>query len=339
MISDEKPLVSAIVSLYKAEKFVRAKLDDLLAQSLGDRLEIVVVNSGSPQGEDEIVREYLNYHRNIIYIHTLERESIYAAWNRGIKAASGRFITNSNADDYLRSDALEVMANVLQSNKDIGLVYASQVITTEPLKRFTLNYKRRNVIHAPDYEHLLLLYRCFIGSQPMWRSSIHSMDNIWFNEKYEVAGDYDFELRVAQKYKFMGIPETLGTLYKDPNRSNRETLDRELTVRETEEVLGHYTRDYFATATNKELIRAFNCFKNLMRLPLPIYYLLKKCDNALSSPIYPRYFPYSIEYTYLMGCMLLKELGETSRVMRYCKKFLRYRSSKEISELFVRTGV
>ena len=42
-----KYLVSAIVSTYNAEKFIRGCLEDLENQTIADRLEIVVVNSGS----------------------------------------------------------------------------------------------------------------------------------------------------------------------------------------------------------------------------------------------------------------------------------------------------
>ena len=43
--------VSAIVSVYKAERFIKGCLEDLLSQTLfqkGD-LEIIIVNSGSPE--------------------------------------------------------------------------------------------------------------------------------------------------------------------------------------------------------------------------------------------------------------------------------------------------
>ncbi|MBU1863539.1 MAG: glycosyltransferase, partial [Candidatus Omnitrophica bacterium] len=98
-------LISAIVSAYKSERFMRGKLVDLLKQTIGRQLEIIVVDSHSPENEGAIVREFMKSHSNIKYIRTKSRESVYQAWNRGIQAASGMYITNANTDDRLRPDA------------------------------------------------------------------------------------------------------------------------------------------------------------------------------------------------------------------------------------------
>jgi glycosyltransferase involved in cell wall biosynthesis len=43
------PLVTAMVSTYASERFLAGCLDDLLAQTLGGLLEIVVVDACSPE--------------------------------------------------------------------------------------------------------------------------------------------------------------------------------------------------------------------------------------------------------------------------------------------------
>ena len=81
-------------------------------QTIADKLEIIVVNSGSEQNEESVVKEFQKKYGNIVYIKT-EREGLYRAWNRAIKVASGQFLTNANTDDRHRKDALEVMVNML----------------------------------------------------------------------------------------------------------------------------------------------------------------------------------------------------------------------------------
>ncbi|HEX2975931.1 MAG TPA: glycosyltransferase, partial [Bacteroidales bacterium] len=126
-----KPKVSAIVSVYNSEKFIRGCLDDLLGQTLYEKgeLEIVLVNAGSKENEDAIIREYKSKHPDIKYIKTDERETIYQAWNRGVKASSGKFITNANTDDRHRRDALEVLSGHLDRNEDVDLVYSDLYVT------------------------------------------------------------------------------------------------------------------------------------------------------------------------------------------------------------------
>ena len=103
----EKYLISAIVSTYNSERFIRGCLEDLEAQTIADSVEIIFVNSGSEQNEEVIVKEFQQEYSNIKYIKTDERETVYSAWNRGIKASTGKYITNANTDDRHRKDALK----------------------------------------------------------------------------------------------------------------------------------------------------------------------------------------------------------------------------------------
>ena len=49
-LKQNRYLVSAIVSTYNSEKFIRGCLEDLENQTIADKLEIIVVNSGSRAG-------------------------------------------------------------------------------------------------------------------------------------------------------------------------------------------------------------------------------------------------------------------------------------------------
>ena len=113
-------LVSAIVSTYDASRFIDGCLADLEAQTIAEHLEIIVVDSGSPGDEGRIVAEFQRRFDNIVYLRT-ERESLYDAWNRGIHAARGLYITNANTDDRHRADALERLARSLDERPDAAL--------------------------------------------------------------------------------------------------------------------------------------------------------------------------------------------------------------------------
>jgi glycosyltransferase involved in cell wall biosynthesis len=202
--------VSAIVSAYNAERFIRGCLEDLVRQTLyqKDRLEIVVVDSGSEQNEKAVVEEFMKSYKNIVYIRTAMREGIYAAWNRGIKAARGEYITNANTDDRHRSDALEVMAFMLNRRPDIGLVYADVLITNKEND----TYEKIAPVGAyrwEDFRREILACHTYMGPQPMWRKSLHEKYG-YFNESFAVSGDWEFWLRIAEDTQFLHIPEFLG---------------------------------------------------------------------------------------------------------------------------------
>ena len=128
---NSKHRVSAIVSTYNSERFLRGCLEDLVQQTLFKRheLEVIVVNTGSQQGEDSLVNELQKNYPQIVSIRIGERETIYQAWNRGIRAASGEYVTTANTDDRHRSDALEVMASELDAHPEVALVYGDVFVT------------------------------------------------------------------------------------------------------------------------------------------------------------------------------------------------------------------
>ena len=208
---DDRYLVSTIISTYNAEKFIRGCLDDLENQTIADRLEIIVVNSGSQENEEEIIRRYQNKYDNIVYIKTEQREGIYTAWNRAVEIARGKFLTNANTDDRHREDALEIMANMLLANPDVALVYADQ-ICTDTINATFANHNVKEQTTRPDYTPQRLLFGNCTGSQPMWRKSLHN-DLGYFDDTLTCAGDWDFWLRIAGKYKLAHIPEFLGLYY------------------------------------------------------------------------------------------------------------------------------
>jgi glycosyltransferase involved in cell wall biosynthesis len=220
--------VSAIVSTYNAERLIRGCLEDLVNQTLYQKgeLEIIVVDSGSEQNEKTVVGEFQQKHRGIHCLKTKRRETVYAAWNRGIRASSGRYITNANTDDRHRKDALEVMADVLENNPDTGLVYADVIITETENETFE-NHTRTGHYQWPDFDRTALSVGCFIGPQPMWRKSLHNTYG-YFDESFSASGDWEFWLRIAEGTKFLHIPEYLGVYLRSPRSLEHQNAGKRI---------------------------------------------------------------------------------------------------------------
>ncbi len=221
-------LVSAIVSSYKSERFMRGLLEDLESQSLADQLEIVVVDSGSPEGEGAIVEAFQNQYENIVYIRTKERESSHAAISRAIRQSRGRYLTLANTDDRHRHDFLERLAAVLDARPDVALVYADIFVTVGENETFG-DFRRAGHVQGLDYHEGTLLDRCHMGPQPMWRRSVHETYG-YLDASIESAGDWEFWLRISETETMLHIDETLGLYYysetsserRDPERKRRE---------------------------------------------------------------------------------------------------------------------
>ena len=233
-------LVSAIVSTYKSERFIAGCLEDLTAQTLftQGRMEIVVVDSCSPENEGAIIRQFQKEHHNIVYLRTDERETLYAAWNRGISVARGRFITNANTDDRHRGNALELMALALEASPDVALVYGDCYLSTIPNERFDENSCNRIYLYPDFFAPAALLHYQF-GPQPMWRKSVH--DTIgFFDGTMRAAGDYDFNLRFAQKFTAMHLPVALGSYLAHEGAISFADGTMQ---RENQQIAAHYQND------------------------------------------------------------------------------------------------
>lgn len=223
------PLVTAIVSSYNAERFMRGLLEDLEAQTIADKLEIVVIDSNSPQGEAAIVREFQSRYHNIRFMRTSLREQSHITLNRCIQAARGQYITLACTDDRHRADALEKMAAALESHPDKALVYADVAIT-EKENQVLESAELIGHYRWPSFQRETMFKLCHIGPQPMWRRDLHARHG-YLDETFLSAGDYEFWLRlVAGGEQFLHLPEVLGLYLLNPagnEHGQRDTSNQE----------------------------------------------------------------------------------------------------------------
>lgn len=221
--------VSALVSTYHSERFIRGCLEDLVAQTILAQLEIIVVDSASPQNERAVVEEFQRRYSNIVYLRTDQRETLYAAWNRAIAVARGGYLTSANTDDRHAAHALERLARALDAQPDADVAYAACAITSQ--ENATLaDAPIQGQFKARPFDRRRLFRDCMPGPQPMWRRSLHERFGL-FDPAFHSAGDYEFWLRISAEVKFIHLPEVLGLFLATPASLSHQ---RELTEREAE---------------------------------------------------------------------------------------------------------
>lgn len=103
------PQVSIIVPVYNEERYLRECLDSILNQSCKD-IEIICVNDGSSDNSAKIIEEYSLKDKRIKVIMQ-RNEGLSCARNRAIAEATGKYILCVDADDYIRTDAIEILYN------------------------------------------------------------------------------------------------------------------------------------------------------------------------------------------------------------------------------------
>ena len=121
------PLVSVIIPMKNAARFVRAAVESVLAQA-DVELEIIVIDDGSSDRSAEIVRGIDDPRVRII---PGPRKGISAAFNAGLADAKGEFLARCDADDLYPSDRLPWQVQFLQSHPDFGAVSGSFTTMTQ----------------------------------------------------------------------------------------------------------------------------------------------------------------------------------------------------------------
>ena len=232
MMKNSPYRVSAIVSLYRAERFLEGRLADLAEQSLFKKgeLQIVIVNSGSPENEGRMVRDFQGRFNHIKYMETDERETLYKAWNRCIELSDGLYITNANADDRLREDAYEKLSEALDENPSAGFSYGNAMRSDKANETFS-EVANRTVYSSQNYFGPDLLLHQFLGHQAMWRRSLHDQVGL-FEPRLKAAGDYDFFLRGALVSRGVRVSDCVGSLLRrsDSITFSDGTMNREVAM-------------------------------------------------------------------------------------------------------------
>ena len=101
-------LVSIIVPVYNAEKFIRETMDSVLAQTY-PHWELLLVEDGSSDGSVDVIGEYIaeKGESRIRLIRLPSNQGAARARNKGLEEASGRYIAYLDADDLWAPEKLE----------------------------------------------------------------------------------------------------------------------------------------------------------------------------------------------------------------------------------------
>lgn len=108
-----EPLVSVIVPVFRAEPFLNKCLDSIITQRY-TRLEVVLIDDGSPDMSGSICEEYANKDARICVIHQ-ENGGVSRARNVGMERVTGQLITFVDADDWLEPEHIEILVHGIDS--------------------------------------------------------------------------------------------------------------------------------------------------------------------------------------------------------------------------------
>jgi glycosyltransferase involved in cell wall biosynthesis len=205
MINDfnQTPLVSIIVPVFEGERYLRASLDSILAQTYR-HMEVLVMDDASKDSTAEIIASYGGRVRS--FRQPVNR-GIYGNMNDGIAMAHGALIAIYHSDDLYGPTIVERQVNWLQLHPEAGTVFCKDIFI-DPQGR-----ERGRLVLPPevqgngllDYQTILnalLTYKNRFLRCPscMVRAAVYRDVGVYRDQEFKNTSDLEMYLRIARKY-------------------------------------------------------------------------------------------------------------------------------------------
>lgn len=151
--------VSVIISTYNMADYLEECLDSIFGQTLKD-IEVVLIDDGSIDNTDSIVKAYERRYSNLIS-YRQENQGAGKARNYGVLLSNGEFMIFMDADDrYPRKDCLERL--YVEAKKHNVLICGGNMIYNDNgiiRNRYSagegdVNHIKNGVINVRDYFYL-----------------------------------------------------------------------------------------------------------------------------------------------------------------------------------------
>lgn len=195
--------ISLITSLYRAEAHIDAYRERVLAvarqlrQSSDLLMEVIVVANEATEAErtqlERLVAQANSSAGLRVTVLHVARETLYASWNRGVRAAVGRCIGFWNVDDARRAGALIEAARRIDRECDL-VEFPISVVRT---------YRIGGIIpfrwtehHSPQYQPDHLNLKTRLGPFFLFSRAL-----------IERAGTFDGHFRIAGDFEWCARPE------------------------------------------------------------------------------------------------------------------------------------
>lgn len=197
------PLISIIIPVYNASKFLSNTLNFLELQSYKN-FEIIIINDGSTDNSYEILKEFQTKNSNTV-IYNQNNKGVSAARNKGIELSKGKFITFLDSDDYFSPYFLEKML-LRQKETNADLIYCgyNRVNSSGKKQLMPCHFKEGNILI--DY---LDKNGYFHFSGMLINKKILIDNSINFEIKCDIAEDLLFTVKLLSNFQCFCIKEHL----------------------------------------------------------------------------------------------------------------------------------
>ena len=189
-------LVSIVIPTFKRLAFLKQALDSCLRQTYS-HIEVIIVDDADTDETENYVRGLTD--PRVVYVRKPVGTGIMPCFNAGFARAKGDYLTWSSDDDYYAPDAIATLVEALEADPACDFVYAHYWLVDE----------QGNILRAARVEDPEGLDRDnYIGHCFLYRRKVYEYIGD-YNPKAVLVEDYEYWLRVRQRFRMKRIPQSL----------------------------------------------------------------------------------------------------------------------------------
>jgi glycosyltransferase involved in cell wall biosynthesis len=175
-------MISVVCTLFNYREYIAGLMKSVVRQTYQD-WELIIVDDGSTDGPDEIIRAYRKKCKKIRYIKLKKNRGYAIAKNAGILESKGDYIVMIDADDMLTPDALEKRYAALSTSKKLWLHTRAYMLKGD--KKYEERSQHATALAMQKAEDFSVQYE----------SAVHAQTTMVKREFHRILGLYDEELR------------------------------------------------------------------------------------------------------------------------------------------------
>ena len=219
----KKELVSIIINCFNGEEYLIKALNSVLSQTY-QNFEVIFFDNCSTDDSAEIFKSIKDI--RFKYFKTNKKISLYNSRNLALKKCKGNFITFLDTDDWWDKNFLKSRKKFFNSSKEYAFAFSNCFHFYEKKRKYKkfLNF---NLPSGNILDDLLKFYFVKLSTIIIKRSIAQKYK---FNSDYNIIGDYDMIIRIAEKYKGMAFQDFLVNIrihQKNFTHNNRSMFYKE----------------------------------------------------------------------------------------------------------------
>jgi len=229
------PVVSVIIPTYNRAGLLPRALRSALQQTMTD-LEVIVLDDGSTDQTREVVVEFADPR---IRHFSRPHRGVAAARNEALLYARASLIAFLDSDDEWVPDKLDrQLRHLAGTAQSAGIVYSGFTSVHEDTGR--------RYVYAPPASGRGMVFAKLLETHWITFSTVVARREVFeavggFNEGLRTGSDREWLLRVARRYAFDFLPDSLALYYQHPATSMQRDLRGRITLIKT--ILDEFSHD------------------------------------------------------------------------------------------------